>query len=327
MKAATEPTEIKSLPKLNEQGPDDIFICCASFEERCLSSAAMMGTDFLTKFAVIFVVEEPLYKKQVEHNMFRLQTELRKKATEGIFVISCQRSNPVEGINQMEDVLRQCRLSNNGGPFITIDISGFTKIYLLELLHYLTIDKGLGIPRLLHTTQRYLPTRLTRGIEQVTTIPNFYGSPSLEKETALVMFLGFEPERALAVWKQYNPARTIALITNPPRPGNPDYLKYARQNNAELLSRPSVEVRDVPADNPYAVKNVLDAIYEETKDSFNMVIGPFGTKPQVIGVFLFSLEHRKVQVIYSFPAQYTRSYLRRQPGSTLLLPVAPQPPT
>jgi len=321
MKATAEPTEIKSLTRLNEHRPDDLFICCASFEERCLSSAAKMGTDFLTKFAVIFVVEEPIYKKQIEHNMFRLQTELRKKATEGIFVISCQRENPMEGISQMEDVLRQCKLKVDGGPFITVDISGFTKIYLLELLHYLAIDKDLGLPRLLHTTQRYLPTKLTQGIQQITTMPNFYGSPSLEKEMALVLLLGFEQERALAVWKQLNPARTIALITNPPRHGNLDYLKYARQNNADLLSKPSVEVRDIPADNPYAVKNVLEAIHEETKDAFNMVIGPFGTKPQVVGVFLFCQEHRKAQVVYSFPATYTRSYLRRQPGSTLLLPV------
>ena len=73
MKAEMEPTEIKSLTRLNEHGPDDIFICCASFEERCLSSTSKMGVDFLTKFAVIFVVEEPQYQKQVEQNMFRLQ--------------------------------------------------------------------------------------------------------------------------------------------------------------------------------------------------------------------------------------------------------------
>jgi hypothetical protein len=106
MKAVTEPKEIKSLTRLNEYGPDNRFICCASFEDRCLSSASTMGADFLTKFAVIYVVEERLYKKQVEHNMFLLQTKLRKKTTEGIFVISCQRENPIEGINQLEDVLR-----------------------------------------------------------------------------------------------------------------------------------------------------------------------------------------------------------------------------
>ena len=239
MNTITEPTEITSLSRLNEQGPDDIFICCASFEERCLSSAATMGVDFLTKYAVIFVVEDPQFKKQIEHNMFRLQTELRKKTTEGVFVITCQRGNPVEGVNQMENILNQCKLNMGKGPFITIDISGFTKIYLLELMHYLVKVKNLGMPRLLHTTQKYLPTKLTRGIEQVTTIPKYYGSPSLKKETALVLLLGFEPDRALSVWKQYNPARTIALITNPPRHGNADYLKYARQNNASLLSKPS----------------------------------------------------------------------------------------
>ena len=178
------------------------------------------------------------------------------------------------------------------------------------------------MPRLLHTTQKYLPTRLTRGVEQITTIPNFYGNPSLDKETVLVLFLGFEPDRALSVWKQYNPAKIIALITNPPRYGNADYLKYARQNNADLLALPSVTLRDVPPDNPQAVRDVLVSIHEDIKDRYNMVIGPFGTKSQVVGVFLFWLEHRKVQVIYSYPSAYTRSYLRRQPGATLVLPVA-----
>ena len=323
MNAVTEPTEIKSLPKLNSRGADDLFICSSSFEERCLSSGSLMGTDFLTKYAVIFHVEEPQYSKQVEKNMFRLQTELRKKTTEGIFVISCQRENPVDGIQQMAKILKECKLNTEYGPFVTVDISGFTKIYLLELLRFLVVEREMGMPRLLHTTQRYLPTRLTRGIEQITTIPNYYGSPAMDKEMALVIFLGFEPERALAIWKQYNPAKTIALISNPPRSGNPDYLKYARQNNAELLGKKSVEVRDVPPDNPYGVRAVLDTIYHENKEQFNMVVGPFGTKPQVVGVFLFCKDHRKVQVIYSFPATYTRSYLQRQPGATLLLPVAP----
>jgi hypothetical protein len=81
-------------------------------------------------------------------------------------------------------------------------------------------------------------------------------------------------------------------------------------------------VRDVSADNPYAVKDTVETIYGETKGSYNMVIGPFGTKPQTVGIFLFSLEHPKAQVVYSFPVNYTRSYLQRKPGPTLLLPLS-----
>ena len=54
-----------------------------------------------------------------------------------------------------------------------------------------------------------------------------------------------------------------------------------------------------------------------------MAIGPFGTKPQAVGVFLFYLEYPKTQVVYSFPVKYTRSYLHRKPGPTLLFPLAP----
>ena len=323
MKAAVEPIEVEHLTKLNEYGPDDLFICCASFEERCISSTLKMGADFRTRFGVIFVIEELLYKKQVDNNLFRLQSELGKRTTEGIFVISCQRESPTEGVTQLKNIWRQCQPKNSAEPFITIDISSFTKIYLLELLHYLVMDLNLGIPRMLHTTQKYLPTKLTQGVNQITTIPNFFGSPSLEKETILILLLGFEPERSLAVWKQFNPSKTIALITSPPRYGNLNYVKHAQENNSYLLSQPSVEVRNVPADNPYAVKNVLEAIYSDTRGSLNFVIGPFGTKPQVVGVFLFCLEHTKAQVVYSFPVKYTRSYLQRKPGPTLLLPLRP----
>jgi hypothetical protein len=322
MKTVDEPIKVERLTRLNEFGPDDLFICCASFEERCVSSALRMGADFRTRFAVVFVIEEPVYKKQVDTNMYRLQSELGKKTGEGIFIISCQRDNPIDGVNQLKNIWEKCKPKNSEEPFITVDISGFTKIYLLELFHYLVIEMNLGIPRILHTVQTYLPGRLTRGVEQISTAPNFFGTASLEKQTILVLLLGFEPERALAVWQHYNPAKTITLITTPPQYGSMDYLEYARKNNAYLLSQSSVEVRNVSADNPYAVKDSLETIYNDTKGSFNMVIGPFGTKPQAVGVFLFCLEHPKAQVVYSFPVNYTRSYLQRRPGPTLLLPMS-----
>ena len=153
MKAAWEPIEVKRLTKLNEYGPDDLFICCASFEERCLSSTLRMGKDFRTRFAVIFVIEEPLYKKEVDTNLFRLQSEMGKRTVEGVFVITCQKKNPMEGVAQLRSIWEQCKPRNPEEPFITIDISGFTKIYLLGLLHYLVTELNIGIPRLLHTTQ------------------------------------------------------------------------------------------------------------------------------------------------------------------------------
>jgi len=79
----------------------------------------------------------------------------------------------------------------------------------------------------------------------------------------------------------------------------------------------------VASDNPFAVRNVLEEISEETKGAYNVIIGPFGTKPQAVGAFLYWLEHPKVQIVYSFPIEYTKSYLKRRAGQTYLLPLSP----
>ena len=323
MKAYGEPIPIDTLPRLNEYGSDDLFICCASFEERSLTGASRLGAGFRVRYSVIFVIEEPFYTKEVDANLSKLQGQLSHHTAEGVYIIRCQRDNPAEAISQLKNIWCKIKPKDSDEPYVTLDISGFTKIYLLQLLYFIVAEQNLGIPRIIHTTQSYMPTKLTRGVEQITTVANFFGTVSFEKQTLLVLLLGFEPERSLSVWKHFNPARTIALISNPPRDGQTDYLEYAQKNNAFLLSQPNVELRDVPPDDPYNVRNVLEGIYHEVRDVSNVVVGPFGTKPQTIGVFLFCLEHPKVQVVYSYPSSYTRSYLQRQPGVTLLLPMAP----
>jgi len=322
MKITDEPIEVENLLRMNEYGPDDLFICCASFENRCLAAPSKMGTNYRVRFSVIFVIDEPRHQDLVDSNLYKLQALLSRRTAEGVFVIRCQREDPVGGIGQLKSIWPRCHPKDKEEPFVTLDFSGFTKVYLLGLFHYLVAELNLGFPRILHTTQSYAPSRLTQGVEQITTVANFFGSISMEKETVLVLFLGFEPERALAVWKNFNPTKTIALITTP-RGGNLEYLRYAEKNNLQLLSQPTVEVRNVAADNPYAVRNVLEGIYDETKGSYNMVIGPFGTKPQTVGVFLFWLEHPKTQIVYSFPIEYTKSYLKRKTGPTFILPLAP----
>ena len=323
MKAYGEPIPVTQLPRLNEYGADDLFVCCASFENRCLNGVLRLASGFRTRFSIIFVIEEPFYSKEVDDNLATLQSNLTRHTAEGVYVIRCQRDNPTEAINQLKNIWPRCKPKDTDEPYITVDISGFTKIYLLQLLHYLVAEQNLGIPRLIHTTQSYAATRLTRGVEQITTVPNFFGTVSFEKQTVLVLLLGFESERTLSVWKHFNPTRTIALISNPPRNGQMDYFEYAQKNNASLLAQPGVELRDIPPDDPYGVRNTLESIYHEVREASNMVIGPFGTKPQTVGVCLFCLEHPKVQVIYSYPSSYTRSYLQRDPGVTLLLPMSP----
>ncbi len=323
MKSTGEPTVITQLKSMNEYGADDLFICCAGFEARCSSAASRLSPSYRTRYSIILQIEDSFFTKEVEANHARLQAALWQHTVEGVYVINCNRDNPNDAIAQIKAIWPRVKPKDVEEPYITLDISGITKIYLLQLLYFIVAEQSLGLPRLVHTTQSYAATRLTRGVEQITTIPNFFGSMTIDKPNLLILLLGFEPERSLSVWKQFNSEHTIALISNPPRDGNMYYLEYAKKNNAALLSQANVELRDVPPDSPYGVRNTLEEIYHEYKDTHNIIVGPFGTKPQTVGVFLFCLEHPKVQVIYSFPSSYTHSYLQREPGDTLLLPLNP----
>ena len=163
MKPIEDPIEVQVLERLNEEGPDDLFICCASFEERCLSSILKFADNFQARFSVIFIIEEPLYEKEVGDHLRKLQIELAKKTIERVLVISCQRQNPMDGLSQFKDIWKHYRLNSLASPFITIDISGFTKIYILEILHYLLIELSLGIPASFIQPRNIRQTNLLRG--------------------------------------------------------------------------------------------------------------------------------------------------------------------
>lgn len=210
MEKANDSTKIDTLGALNPMGCDDYFICCASFEERCLRGPARL--NYKIKYSIIFVIEEPLYEKEVMDHLEKLKSELSVKTTERIFTISCQRQNPMDGIVQLKEILRGCQVEDLKLSFATIDISGFTKIYLFELFHYLVAELRMKVPRIIHTTQYYRPSKLTQGVEEIVTMPSFFGDPSTGKQTLLVLFLGFEPERALTVWESFYPLKTVALL-------------------------------------------------------------------------------------------------------------------
>jgi hypothetical protein len=116
MKIHDQPVEIEHLNRINEYGPDDLFICCAGFEDRCIKAVSKMGMAFRTRFSIIFVVEDPFYKQQVETNLFKLQAELGKRTSEGVFVVRCQRDAPTEAINQLRTVWNRCKPKDPDEP-------------------------------------------------------------------------------------------------------------------------------------------------------------------------------------------------------------------
>jgi len=321
-KTIKEPVRIEEVKDSDSWSNVDVFICCASFEKRSHYFVKTLPSNFKTRVSVIFVIEEQGYEKQTQDSLGIIEGILEERTMEKVYTIFCLRDSPSDGILQFIQIVNDCKIQMDHA-IIALDISSFTKVYLLDLLHSLYFAYEVRNIHIIYTLQKYRCVPLTEGVKEIRVPFNFSAPLSSRKGILFIPFLGFDPERTLAVWEHYYPPRTIAIKSF--SSSKPKYLEYVEKLNEHFLSRPSVDSRRFPSPyGIYATRDLLEDIYHEgCKEStsqrtpFNIVVAPFGPKVQVLGIFLFWLNHREVRVAYSFPITYRPTYLKRKPERTL----------
>lgn len=116
-------------------------------------------------------------------------------------------------------------------------------------------------------------------------------APEVEAGDALlVVFLGFEGQRARHIASQFDPVpRTVAVI------GVPGYRyehpQHAVRMNAEFLSdvRKNGDVRMAAASSPFEARDVIRSVVKEHAPKHTYV-APLGPKPHALGALLHCLE-------------------------------------
>jgi hypothetical protein len=310
--------------------PDDLFVTCNSFEERCLGIPYGFAVDYRTRYSCIFRYEpNPGEADQFEQDRERrfhvLEGTLRQHTAERVIPIFCNRQSVGDGIGQFKRLFED-HLVRHGCSLVTIDITCFTKLYLFELLHFLGEEAKLDGVRIVYNQPKaYGSANLTEGIGQIFNIPHFAGSFLPNRETVLIVFLGFETERALGIWEHYEPFKTIVVLADPPmRDG---YLTRAEKNNAFLLSRPAVIRTTMNPYDPFEIVKKLGELYFEKctnngVEIYNIGVMSLGTKVQSVGLFEFWRSHKNVRITYAFPQSYGKSYAERKIGKDLAFRVA-----
>jgi hypothetical protein len=309
--------------------PDDLFIACNSFEERCLGVATGLAPNFRTRFSCIFRYEQNAdeaqeFEQDRKVNFQRITETLKGKTADLTFPIYCNRQEVWDGIGQFQQ-LYESFLKDQNCKKITIDITCFTKLYLFELLYFFVETVGIRNIRMAYNQPlSYGVAKLTKGIKTVSFMPHFSGEFLPNRETVLVAFLGFETERALGIWEHYEPFKTIVVVAAPPL--KKEYVRKAEESNEFLMSRPGILRADVNPYDPYEVAKALTNIYDEhcldsAKQPYNVGVISLGTKVQALGLFLFWCSHRKVRITYAFPRSYGEGYHSRRIGQNFVFPM------
>lgn len=323
--ATTSKYSVDSIEAVNDNLPDDLFVACNSFEERCLGVPEAFSHNYKARYSCIFRFEaNPGEANQFEvsraSNFRHLQETLEQHTTEKVIPIYCNRQNVGDGIGQFKRLFEDFLYLHNCNV-ITIDITCLTKLYLFELLYFLAEDTNLeGVRIIYNQPKAYGSANLTHGIGEILYPPHFDGSFLPNRETVLIVFLGFETERALGIWEHYEPFKTITVLSDPPmRKG---YLERAEKENAFLLSRPAVIRRTMDPYDPSEITKELNALYDELctdngDEIYNVGVINLGTKVQSIGLFDFWRNHRNIRITYAFPQRYGDGYSTRKIGQNL----------
>lgn len=293
---------------------DDVFIACASFEERTTVIAKKLDVKYKISNSFVFKYCEENRTNLRDINFERLMSVLGGHS-KNIFPLICDHHDPLDGIYKFKKLCgnRSIELKNKN---IAIDMTTFTKQYLLVLMKFLEEQKPASV-RLFYTEPDDYAVKwrkpLSYGLIDIISVPTFGGHFYTEKVSLLILLLGYEGDRAYAIWEKLSPYRTIILIGKPSF--RDSWEGRVEEINKKLISKlPKDSVNYIPTLDPFEVRKNLDILIEKFSQKFNIAISPLGPKPQVVGCYLSVRKYSDVQIVYAIPKFHNEEYFSKKVG-------------
>jgi hypothetical protein len=306
--------EISNTIEPIEGDKDDIFITCASFEDRTTAIADRFSKNYKVVNSFVFKYDEKNMTNLRDVNFGKLKSKIEQHS-ENIFPIICNHHDPLDGVFKIKELLKNNLLTLEDKT-VTVDITTFTKQYILVLFKFIESQKTKSVRLFYAEPQDYSvkwKKPLSSGLIDIVSVPSYGGHYYAEKENLLILQLGYEGDRAYGLWEKCAPHKTIVLI------GKPSFKETwegrVEKFNARLLSKLSKDFRYYIATlDPFEVSKNLDNLIKEYSPKFNISISPLGPKPQVLGCYLSVRKYPDVQIIYAIPKSHEEEYFSKKVG-------------
>jgi hypothetical protein len=163
---------------------------------------------------------------------------------------------------------------------------------------------------------------ISQGVSSVRAVETFSGRNTPSNDSLLVLFLGYEGRRALALWEHLEPNVTLAVIADPPY--RREWQDRVETQNRYLLScLPREQVFKSHSLDPEDSERLLGRLISEPQysiDKYKYTVAPLGTKPQTLGLYRFWRKNRGlVTVMYASPVRYREERATFSAGRTWLM--------
>jgi hypothetical protein len=275
----------------------------------------------MLKRAWIFLYDEP--SRTRDENLRKLEDTLIFKGPLEKIVTS--KDNPVPALGRLHGQLRTLKEQGNiAESTINLDVSTFTKRHLLLLLKSLDDLKLWDNLRIFYTepqkyvTDLYLPMSI--GIQTIAPVNGFISKSSPSLPSLLIIFLGYEGDRARTIYENLDPENTILIV---PRPAyHKEWEKKTERMNRSLIRMVGEErIQYTHSIDPFDVAVHLQEIADKYDPSkWRWIIVPLGTKPQAIGIYFFWRSNPNTfSIVYGHPFKHNERFFSTGIGRTWLL--------
>ena len=286
----------------------DVFICCASYEDRCRSIADVINPESI-KHALI------AENKNLTFYVGTNAKYLRNKFGESTVDVALDSTDPIKTADNLNRALIES-IRDESAVCYLVDVTTFTHEGLLILLrllrHYLQQPKEVT---LIYTgAKEYNPGKsvkdiwLSKGVDSIRSVLGYPGEILPSKENHLLILVGFEVERASKLIESFEP--DIITLGHGKRgtetgPGHHKTNEYFAKLLSQTIAKYGGSVKDFEfsCNDPYATKQALLEHFKTLPD-YNHIIAPMNTKPSTIGSALVAIEDEKIQLCYAQASQY-----------------------
>ena len=289
----------------------DLFLCCASFELRSVSIPLHLNADAIVR-PIIFANRD--YLSFAESNLSRIQGIFSNRA----LLYQLDTGDPLFSADCIVLALEQIVKDVNVRR-VVVDVSTFTRESMLILLRYLYLQRrpGISFEFLYSNAAEYSvgdaghKKWLSKGHKDIRSVIGFSGVLVPSKQSHLIVLVGFEDDRALALVHECGPSKiSLGIASELEEIARPHYgINLDRLMRLKNIVG-EVDEFEFSAHNAQVTKNVIHSIVE-VNPSFNTIIAPMNTKISTIGAAMVALEDGTIQVCYSQADTYNvHSYSR-----------------
>lgn len=300
--------ELSKIAETLGQAPK-LFICAASFEDRCRAIAEQLGPEQLEQ---VVILENSDFAASIAENASLIKARFGRKAKS----VSLRTDDPIVVADNLKSEVIPLIANQTG--LCLIDITTFTHEQLLILIRLLAEPTTAVAVKLAYVGAGEYSVNtdpnerwLSKGVTDTRAVLGYPGIMLPSRKLHLIVLVGFEHERAEKVIEKYEPAVVSLGLGREHQSVKPEHYQINAEFHervkkfAESLSASIAGVRrfEFSCLDPFETMRDVES-EANTFSNFNVAVCPMNTKPSTIGAALLALKDDRFQLVYAQPSEY-----------------------